>query len=100
MTLHSLKQVTIVCESLAREAVLGVLQDAGAQGWTIATVEGLGPGGARGGEIPELANLRLEVLLQPAAAARVLERLERDLLPRYAMIVWEIDVRVLRPARF
>jgi nitrogen regulatory protein P-II 2 len=100
MTLHSLKQVTIVCEALSREAVLAVLEDEGARGWTIATVEGQGPGGARGGEIPELANLRLEVLLQPAVAAMVLERLERDLFPRYAMIAWETDVRVLRPARF
>ncbi len=100
MTLHSLKQVTIVCEALARQAVLGVLEDVGAQGWTLATVEGLGPGGARDGEIPELANLRLEVLLQPEAAAMVLERLEHDLFPRYAMIAWETDVRVLRPARF
>ena len=100
MTLHPLKQVTIVCEALAREAVLAVLEDAGAHGWTLATVEGQGPGGARGGEIPELANLRLEVLLQPAAATMVLERLERDLFPRYAMIAWETDVRVLRPARF
>jgi nitrogen regulatory protein PII len=100
MTLHSLKQVTIVCEALAREAVLGVLKDAGAHGWTIATVEGQGPGGARGGEIPELANLRLEVLLQPEAATTVLQRLERELFSRYAMIAWETDVRVLRPARF
>ena len=100
MTLHALKLVTIVCEALARPAVLDALAASGAHGWTLATVEGLGPGGARGGEIPELANLRLEVLLQPAAAAGLLERLERDLFPRYTMIAWETDARVLRPSRF
>ena len=65
MTLHALKLVTIVCEALAREAVLEALAASGVHGWTIATVEGSGPGGARGGEIPELANIRVEVLLQP-----------------------------------
>lgn len=100
MTLHGLKLVTIVCEALAREAVLEALTASGAHGWTLATVEGSGPGGARGGEIPELANLRVEVLLQPPAATQLLESLERDLFPRYTIIAWEADVRVLRPGRF
>mgnify|MGYP003450686686 CR=1 FL=1 len=49
-----------------------------------------------------LSNLESVLLsiLQPAAATIVLERLERDLFPRYTMIAWETDVRVLRPARF
>jgi len=100
MTRHALKLVTIVCEALAREAVLEALAASGVHGWTIATVEGSGPGGARGGEIPELANIRVEVLLQPAAATKLLESLEGDLFPRYTMIAWETDVRVLRPSRF
>lgn len=98
--LHPLKQVTVVCEALARDRVIGVLEEAGAHGWTLATVEGSGQGGTRTGEMPELANIRIEVVLQPAAAAQLLERLERELFPRYSMIAWETDVRVLRPARF
>ncbi len=55
---------------------------------------------ASSGEIKEFANVQIEVVLQPAAAQALLERLERDLFPRYGMIAFEADVRVIRSGKF
>ncbi len=38
--------------------------------------------------------------MKPEVAARLLERLGGDFFPRYAMIAFESDVRVLRAGKF
>ena len=100
MKLHPMKLVTVICEALAREAVLQALTAAGAHGWTLATVEGSGRQGERVGDIPEFANLRIEVIVPPSVAESLLDQLEREFFPRYAMVAHETDIRVLRPAKF
>jgi nitrogen regulatory protein PII len=95
-----MKLVTIVCEAYALEAVIRRLRAVGASGWTHFSVEGTGAGGERGGETKEFANVQIEVVLQPAAAQDLLDRLERELFPRYCMIAFEADVRVIRSAKF
>jgi nitrogen regulatory protein P-II 2 len=91
MNTHPMKLVTIVCEAHARE---------GAHGYTLFEVEGAGEGGVRPADIPEFANIQVEVILQPAAAEKLLASLSRDFFPRYTMIAFESDVRVLRPNKF
>ena len=95
-----MKLVTIVCESHAREAVTTLLREVGAHGWTLFTVEGDGSQGRRPGDIPEFANIQLEVIVQPEVATLLLDRLGREFFPRYAMIAFESDVRVLRAGKF
>ncbi len=97
---HPIKLVTIVCEAHARDAVTGLLRDVGAHGWTLFQVEGDGAHGTRPADIPEFANIQIEVLLQPEAASALLERLENDFFPLYAMVAFESDVRVLRRGKF
>jgi nitrogen regulatory protein PII len=100
MNTHSMKLVTIVCEALAREPLTGLLDEVGANGYTLCTVEGTGARGHRAADIEEFANIRLEVIAQPAVAEKLLARLERDFFSRYAMIAYESDVRVLRREKF
>lgn len=100
MNLHPLKLVTIVCEAHAREPVTRLLREAGAHGWTLFAVEGDGSRGRRPADIPEFANIQIEVVVQPEVAEALLGRLEKEFFPRYAMIAFESDVRVLRPAKF
>jgi nitrogen regulatory protein P-II 2 len=92
--------VTIICEVHARDAVTALLRNAGAHGWTLFQVEGEGARGTRPADIPEFANIQIEVILQPQAATALLERLATECFPRYAMIAFESDVRVLRPEKF
>lgn len=100
MNTHPMKLVTIVCEAYARDAVQALLTEVGATGWTVFDVAGHGAHGARPGDIREFANVQIEVVVQPAAAERLLARLQQELFPVYAMIAFESDVRVLRPRKF
>jgi nitrogen regulatory protein PII len=100
MNTHPMKLVTIVCEAYAKDAVTKLLHEVGAHGYTLFAVEGDGSRGKRPADIPEFANIQLEVLVQPAVATTLLERLEKDFFPRYGMIAFESDVRVLRPKKF
>lgn len=95
-----MSRVTIVCEALARQAVTRVVEAAGAHGYTLFPVEGRGAGGDRPGDIAEFSNVQIEVILQPEAADRLMERVQRDLMPLYGMIVHASDVRVLRGDKF
>ncbi|NBV20492.1 MAG: transcriptional regulator [Proteobacteria bacterium] len=100
MTTHPMKLVTIVCESHAREAVTKLLRETGAHGWTLFPVEGDGAHGKRPADIPEFANVQIEVIVPPEVANALIERLGCEFFPRYAMIAFESDVRVLRPGKF
>lgn len=100
MNTHPMKLVTIVCEAYALDAVKKLLPEVGAHGCTHFPVEGDGAGGARTGEMKEFANVQIEVVLPAAAASVLLTRIEKELIPRYGMIVFESEVRVLRPGKF
>ncbi len=95
-----MKLVTIVCEAYARDAVTKLLRDVGAHGYTLFAVEGDGSQGKRPGDIPEFANIQIEVVVPPAVAETLLGRLEIEFFPRYAMIAFECEVRVLRKEKF
>ena len=66
----------------------------------IALVEGDGARGQRPADIPEFANIQIEVIVPPEVAAALLDRLGRDFFPRYGMVAFESDVRVLRREKF
>jgi nitrogen regulatory protein P-II 2 len=95
-----MKLVTIVCESYAQDAVTKLLHDSGAHGWTLFAVEGDGSRGRRPADIREFANIQIEVVVPPEVSLGLLEKLGRDFFPRYAMIAFESEVRVLRPSKF
>ena len=100
MTTHPMKLVTIVCEAYAKEAVTRLLREVGAHGYTLFAVEGDGSRGKRPADIPEFANIQVEVIVQTEVAGKLLQRLGQDLFPRYGMIAFESEVRVLRPEKF
>jgi len=95
-----MRLVTIVCEAIARDLVLRLARDSGAHGATISPASGLGATGERPADIEEAANIRVELVVTPDVAARIAERVERDLFPHFACILWESDVRVLRREKF
>jgi nitrogen regulatory protein PII len=95
-----MKLVVIVCEAHAREPVTALLRESGAQGWTLFTVEGEGAKGGRPADIPEFANIQIEVIVRPEVASVLLERLARDFFSRYGMVAHESDIRVWRKEKF
>jgi nitrogen regulatory protein PII len=77
-----------------------LLAEVGAHGFTVFGVEGRGETGARGGEMAEFSNVQFEVIVPAGVASNLLERLGKEFFPRYAMIAYEADIRVLRPEKF
>jgi nitrogen regulatory protein P-II 2 len=100
MSGHPMKLVTIVCEALARESVMELLKAVHAHGYTLSPVEGAGAKGVRTGEMLELGNVKIEVIVQPPVAEQLLERLEKEFFPHYAVIAYDSDVRVMRSEKF
>lgn len=95
-----MKLVTIVCEALTRERLTQLLVEEGAHGYTLFRVEGTGAKGARVADIEEFSNIQVEIVVPAAVAERLLARLQRDFFPHFAVIVYESDIRVLRPEKF
>jgi len=77
-----------------------VVLEEGARGHTAYPVTGLGAKGVREGDITESGNIQIDVIVPEPVAARLLERLVRDILPHFATVVYESDVRVLRQETF
>lgn len=100
MNTFPMKLVTIVCEALAREHLTRLLTEAGALGYTMFSVQGTGAKGSRVADIEEFGNIQIEVIVPAPVAERLLERLREDILPHFAVIVYETEVRVLRPDKF
>jgi nitrogen regulatory protein P-II 2 len=100
MNTHPMKLVTVICEAFAREPLTALLQEIGAHGYTLFTVEGSGAKGPRVADIEEFANIQVEVIVQPEVAEKLLTCLGKDFFPRYAMIAYESDVQVLRREKF
>jgi nitrogen regulatory protein P-II 2 len=100
MKTHPMKLVTVVCEALAREPLTKLLTAVGAHGYTLFPVEGQGAQGRRTDDIREFGNIQVEVIVPSEVAETLLARLEKEYFPRYAMVAFESDVRVLRPNKF
>jgi nitrogen regulatory protein PII len=100
MKTHPMKLVTIVTESLIRDPLVQLLGDMGAHGWTLRDVQGSGSQGERLGDIAEFGNIKVEVIVPPAVAEQLLDRLQREFFPRCAMVAYTSDIQVLRPAKF
>ena len=69
-------------------------------GFTVFPVEGSGAGGERRADMGEYSNVQFEVIVPPAIAQTLLDRLYTDYMPRYGLVVFESDIRVLRPQKF
>jgi len=100
MNLHTMKLVTIICEALLEERVVEILRQCGTHGHTAYSVRGSGSQGDRTADIVETGNVKLEVIVKPAVAEAVLERLHREFFKDYAMVAYETEVHVMRPEKF
>jgi nitrogen regulatory protein P-II 2 len=72
----------------------------GAHGFTLFSVEGAGAQGDRVNDIAEYGNIQVQVIVRPEVATRLLEKLEREFFPKFAMVAYESDIRVLRQGKF
>lgn len=93
MGTRPLQLVTIVCEVLIEERLIRDLKRLGMVGYTRTGARGEGRRGVH--DEWEGNNARIEALVVPDVAARILAHLEETYLPHYPVVAWVVDVAAL-----
>lgn len=91
--------VTIIAEVAIKERILGDIRRLGAHGYTLTDAEGEGSRGRRVGELLG-ANFRLESIVSPEVADRILQLLTEDYFNSYAIIAYLSTVSVVRGDKY
>jgi len=91
-----LKRVTVVAEPVLEESLTDDLRRLGATGFIVCDVRG---DGSRASELPG-AGVKIETLVSPDVANRILERVATYYFPHYAVIAWVTDVAVVRRDKY
>jgi nitrogen regulatory protein P-II 2 len=99
MTKASKKLLTVVAEASLESRLVSLVHQAGAKGHTVSPAHGEGPRGQRFGDMSG-GNIRLETVITPEVAEVIIEGLEKDYFPFYAVSCWLSDVEVLRDDRY
>lgn len=93
------KLLTVVCEAALEARLIRDVIALGAKGYTVTDAHGAGPRNQRNGDL-EGGNVRVEVVADEATVLGILEELEKDYFPHYAVSAWVSDVEVLRQERY
>lgn len=99
MALVSLKLVTIIAEGFLEEKLVRDIKRLGAKGYTITDARGEGSRGVRASEW-EGSNIRLETIVSPAVAERILNHLAEVYFSNYAVIAFVENVEVVRGDKY
>lgn len=94
------KLLTIVCESALETTLLSDLESMGARGYTVTDARGKGSRGRRDATWGPHANIRVEVLCNALTASAICEALRERYYDNYSMVLFVVDVEVLRPEKF
>ena len=94
------KLVTIVTEAVLEPELIEELEELGASGYTVTEARGSGSRGVRDAGWVSSGNIRVEVVCGDELAGKIAERLRSKYYDHYAMILFETDIRVLRPGKF
>lgn len=95
----SLRLVTIIGEAVLEERLLRDLRALGARGWTTSHVRGEGSRGTRTSSL-EGGNVRLETLVSPEIAERILDHMAEHYFPHFAVVAFAQTVEVVRGDKY
>ena len=96
----SRRLITIVTEAILEVELCEALEKLGATGYTVTNARGSGHRGIRDAGWSSSSNVRVEVVCNEEVAQRIATHLRDNYYTDYAMILFESDVRVLRPDKF
>ena len=96
----SRRLITIITEAILEVELCEALEDLGATGYTVTNARGSGHRGIRDAGWSSNSNVRVEVVCKKEVADRIATHLRDNYYNDYAMILFESDVRVLRPEKF
>jgi nitrogen regulatory protein P-II 2 len=91
--------LTIVAEAGLENRLATMVTNHGARGFTVSSAHGQGPSPDRASDISG-GNIRMEIVVTDQAAEIILENLERDYFPHFAVTCWITTVDVIREDRY
>ena len=91
--------LTLVAESGLEKRLTALVVEKGAHGYTVSGAYGQGP---RPGHASDISggNVRIETVVTREVAQAILQTLETDYFPHYALSCWLSDVEVIREDRY
>ena len=93
------KLLTVVCEAALEPRLIRDCVALGAKGYTITDAHGAGPRNQRNGDL-EGGNIRIEVIAEESTVQKIVEKLELEYFPHYAVSCWISHVQILREDRY
>ncbi len=99
MKYSSRKLITIVCEAALESRLIRDCMALGAKGYTITDAHGAGPRNQRNGDL-EGGNIKIEIITDDGTVQKIVEKLELEYFPHYAVSCWILDVEILREDRY
>ena len=100
MELTTRKLVTVVTEAALEATLVRDIEALGARGYTITDARGKGSHGTREGSWPKNANIRMEVLCAADIAFAICAALSERYSDNYSMVIYVVDVAVMRAEKF
>jgi nitrogen regulatory protein P-II 2 len=94
-----LKLVTIVAEAVLEARLVGEIKRLGSRGYTLSEVRGEGSRGVRASEW-EGKNVKIETLVSPEVADRILAHLAERYFAHYAVVAYAENVEVIRGDKY
>ncbi|GAB4439689.1 MAG: nitrogen regulatory protein P-II [Chloroflexi bacterium OHK40] len=94
-----LKLVTIIAEAVLEDRLLRELKSLGARGYTMGEVRGEGTRGIHASDW-EGQNLRIETLVSPEVAERIMAHVAQHYFPDFAVIIYSVDAEVVRGPKY
>ena len=95
----TLKLVTIVTERILEDRMTRMLDELGAKGYTLTQATGKGSRGVRASEW-EGPDTRIETLVSPEVADRLVAHIAEKYFEHYAVIVYVQDADVVRGDKY
>ena len=94
------KLLTIICEARLESSLAADVMSLGARGYTVTDARGRGSHGVRNAVWESAANIRMEVVCEEGVARRIAEHLQTQYYANFDMILFSVEVEVLRPEKF
>lgn len=94
-----LKLVTVIAEAVLEDHLLRELRELGARGYSRSEVSGEGTRGVHASEW-EGRNVKVELLVGPEVADRILEHVAAKYFQLYAVVAYVQDVHVVRGEKY
>lgn len=98
--MERIRLVVVICEEALEPVIQPELLAAGARGYTVCEVGGRGARGERDARWSLSANIRIEVLCNAEVAGRILSTVYDKFSANYGLVVYAMDVEVLRAGKF